>query len=242
MVEKLEKSARLLKRSERENAWREIAQQIAHEIRNPLTPMKLNVQYLQRCYAGKDKNFDEKFKNLTTSLITQIEALNDVASMFSDLARAESSEMVLLDIVPLLRSSVLLYNNTSSVDVIFTTTLEKALVKAREPELLRVFNNLVKNAVQAVGDGEGRVEVVLFEENNQYIVQVKDSGKGISEELKKKIFLPYFTTKSGGTGIGLAIVKNIITELGGSITFDSETGKGTVFTIRFNKTEENGEN
>jgi signal transduction histidine kinase len=236
MVKKLEESAELLKRSERESAWREIAQQIAHEIRNPLTPMKLNVQYLQRCYKTDEKKFDEKFSTLTTSIITQIEALNDVASMFTDLSRSGAGEPEKIDVLPLLKSSVLLYNNTSGIEVTLETSLQKAWVFAREPELLRVFNNIIKNAVQATETGEGKVVVELKEDDEGFIIiKIKDSGKGISEEMKQKIFLPYFTTKTGGTGIGLAIVKNIINEIGGTIHFESERGEGTVFIIKLKK-------
>ncbi len=236
MVKKLEESAELLKQTERESAWREIAQQIAHEIRNPLTPMKLNVQYLKKIYREDNEKFEQKFDLLTESIITQIEALNEVASMFSDLARNSSSELTRVDIIPLLRSAVLLYNNTSGINVSFETKIEKAVVTAREAELLRVFNNLIKNAVQAMNDEEGgKVTVQLREGTGFFEIRIIDNGKGISEEMKKKIFMPYFTTKSGGTGLGLAIVKNIIEELGGEIFFRSEEGIGSVFIIKLKK-------
>ncbi len=235
MVKKLVDSAELLKRSERESAWRELAQQIAHEIRNPLTPMKLNVQYLQKTYRNDKEKFDKKFSTLTDSIINQIEALNEVASMFSELAKGTAADVKKVDLISLLKSAVLLYNNTSGVKVTFDTDVESAFIRAREPELLRVFNNIIKNAIQAVNDNNGAVFVKLMDSGEFYEVRIIDTGKGIDEEMKKKIFLPYFTTKTGGTGIGLAIVKKIITEIGGKITFESEEGKGTVFKIMLKK-------
>lgn len=235
MLRKLEKSADLLKRSERESAWREIAQQIAHEIRNPLTPMKLNVQYLQKSFKEKDEKFDEKFKSLTRSLITQIESLNDIASMFSDLAKYTTTQKENIDLVPLIKSSVLIYKTGYNVDITFVPDVDKAIIKGREPELLRVFNNIIKNAVQAINDDDGKITITLKERDDYYEIKIKDTGKGISDDMKSKIFSPYFTTKTSGTGIGLAIVKNIINETEGEISFYSEEGKGTVFTIKFKK-------
>ena len=235
MVKKLIDSAELLKRSERESAWRELAQQIAHEIRNPLTPMKLNVQYLQKTYRNDKAKFEKKFSTLTDSIINQIEALNEVASMFSELAKGTGADVKKVNLISLLKSAVLLYNNTSGVKVTFETNLDSAFILAREPELLRVFNNIIKNAIQAVNDTDGAVFVKLFDAGKFYEVRIIDTGKGIDDEMKKKIFLPYFTTKTGGTGIGLAIVKKIIMEIGGEITFESEEGKGTVFKIMLKK-------
>jgi signal transduction histidine kinase len=238
MVVKLEESAKLLKRSERETAWREIAQQIAHEIRNPLTPIKLNIQYLQKSFKENDPEFKQKLDSITQSIISQIESLNEVASMFSDLSRLNTKQKVELDIIPLIKSSISLYKNYDNIDFKIKSDIKEAYVYARESELLRVFNNLIKNSVQSIS-AEGIVDVNIEETNDYFVVKIKDTGKGMSDEVKQKIFSPYFTTKSGGTGIGLAIVKNIISEMGGNIEFVSEEGKGTTFLLRLPKIKTN---
>ena len=232
MVEKIEESAKLLKRSERETAWREIAQQVAHEIRNPLTPMKLNIQYLQKIYTEPQNKFDEKWKTLSASLIDQIDALNEVASTFFDLASRSASGKSNIDIIKLISSAIDLYHNHDNVNIVFNTDLKEAPVLGRQSELLRVFNNLIKNAVQSLGPQGGKVSISVTGYEGHFVIKIIDSGKGIPEEMKESIFQPYFTTKSGGTGLGLAIVKNIINEMGGEISFRSEKNRGTEFLIR----------
>jgi len=240
MIDKLEQSAELLKQSERESAWREVAQQIAHEIKNPLTPMKLNVQYLEKAFREKDKNLDEKVKNISNSLISQIESLDKVAEMFSDLATTRVRNFEKVDLDNVIRESVQLFKNNTSVNINYRkeTTGGKYFTPAFEKDLLRLFNNLIKNAIQSIDKkGEGFVNIDLKEENKYFVVTVSDNGKGIPDEQKAKIFQPYFTTKSTGTGLGLAIVKNIMQEIGGEITFESAEGEGTVFTLKFRKIE-----
>ncbi len=240
MIDKLEQSAELLKQSERESAWREVAQQIAHEIKNPLTPMKLNVQYLEKAFREKDKNLDEKVKNISNSLISQIESLDKVAEMFSDLATTRVRNFEKVDLDNVIRESVQLFKNNTSVNINYRkeTTGGKYFTPAFEKDLLRLFNNLIKNAIQSIDKkGEGFVNIDLKEENKYFVVTVSDNGKGIPDEQKAKIFQPYFTTKSTGSGLGLAIVKNIMQEIGGEITFESAEGEGTVFTLKFRKME-----
>jgi len=231
MVKKIEESAGILKRSERETAWREVAQQVAHEIRNPLTPMKLNIQYLQKVYKESKEEFNKKWNSLSSSLIDQIEALNEVASTFSDLASNNTFDREKIDIVQLIGSAIDIYKNHEKVTIRFKANTERAYVLARPNELLRVFNNLIKNAVQAILPNEGEVEITIFQQENIIEIKISDNGRGIPEEMKNSIFQPYFTTKSGGTGVGLAIVKNILTEMGGEITFVSREGEGTEFTL-----------
>ena len=232
MVKKLEESANLIKQSERESAWREVAQQVAHEIRNPLTPMKLNIQYLQKLYRDSKPDFDEKWKSLSLSLIDQIETLNEVAATFSDLARNSSVKKESVDILPLVISAVELYSNREKVQISINTNLQQALVLARQSELLRVFNNLIKNAVQSVMPHGGKVTITITKDGGYYEVRIEDTGDGIPEDMKDRIFQPYFTTKSGGTGIGLAIVKTIVDEMNGQLSFESQSGKGSVFVVR----------
>ena len=234
MVEKLEESALLLKDSAREKAWREMARQIAHEIRNPLTPMKLNVQYLQRVYGAKDPAFDEKFRKVSQSLIDQIETLNEVVNMFSDFSRTKTPTEEISDLVEPLRSTTLLFKKSYGFDLEFSTTHEKIPVQASSQDLLRIFNNLLKNAVQSMErQKEKRLEIRVKKEETYAEVRVTDNGKGIGKEDREHIFQPYFTTKSKGTGLGLAIVKNLMTEAGGDIRFVSKEGQGTTFILHF---------
>jgi signal transduction histidine kinase len=236
MVDKLEQSAELLKHSERESAWREVAQQIAHEIKNPLTPMKLNVQYLEKAYNSKDPGFETKMKNISASLITQIDSLDKVAEMFSDFAKSNAGNFDKVNLVNLINSSVLLFTSHSKIKFKVKIENEKTdyFTPAVEKDLLRVFNNLIKNALQAIDvKTGGEVEINIRKQSSYNIVQISDNGRGIPASVRANIFQPYFTTKSGGTGLGLAIVKNIITEIGGEISFESDENKGTMFTLKF---------
>ncbi len=235
MVEKLKYSAELLKKSERELAWREMAQQIAHEIRNPLTPMKLNIQYLMKARNENDPDFDEKLKNISDTLITQIEVLNNVASMFSDFSKLKSEQNKIFDLKNVALKAISLFKNNKNIRLTFYCDKEsRFIVKGDERDFLRIFNNLIKNAIQSFEtDRVGQVEIKMSLENNMVLIIVRDDGPGISESIRDKIFKPYFTTKSKGTGIGLAIVYNLVKELGGSIYFETETGKGTQFFLRF---------
>ena len=237
MVKKIEESAGLLKRSERETAWREVAQQVAHEIRNPLTPMKLNIQYLQKVYKESKEDFNQKWNSLSSSLIDQIEALNEVASTFSDLASNNTLDRVKVDVVQLIGSAIDIYKNHDKINIRYKTSVDEAYVMARQNELLRVFNNLIKNAVQSILPGKGEVEITISRKDNIIEIKISDNGRGIPDEMKHRIFQPYFTTKSGGTGVGLAIVKNILTEMGGTIDFTSREDEGTEFILRLKAVE-----
>jgi nitrogen fixation/metabolism regulation signal transduction histidine kinase len=238
MIDKLEQSTALLKQSERESAWREIAQQIAHEIKNPLTPMKLNVQYLEKAYLESDPKFDEKMKSISASLITQIETLDKVAEMFSDFAKTNRKNFEKVNLLEIVKSSASLFHNNSffKIEITYEKNKSDYFILAFEKDILRVFNNLIKNAIQSLeGKPSGKVEVVLTSDENQIVVQVIDNGKGIKDKEKSNIFQPYFTTKTGGTGLGLAIVKNIMAEIGGEISFESSPETGTCFILKFNR-------
>lgn len=234
MVKKLEDSARLLKDSAREKAWREMARQIAHEIRNPLTPMKLNVQYLQKVYEAKDPAFDEKFKTVSQSLINQIETLNEVVNMFADFSKTSRSVTETSDIVEALRSATTFFKKSYALNIEFLPPEKPIYVKASIQDLTRIFNNLMKNAVQSMQNNkEKKIDIQVKQSGTYAEVRITDNGKGISNKDKEHIFQPYFTTKSKGTGLGLAIVKNLITEAGGKIGFMSEPGRGTTFILQF---------
>ncbi len=236
MVQKLEQSADLIKQNERESAWRENAQQIAHEIKNPLTPMRLNVQYLEKAYKNNDPDFESKLKDISNSLIKQIEVLNNVAEDFSNIAKARKRKTNKTDLRKVIEASVNTFDKRKNTKITtnFLPENEDFTIIAFEEDILRVFNNLIKNALQAlVGVNNAKISILTIKDKKSIKVTVSDNGKGIPDDMKSKIFQPYFTTKSSGTGLGLAIVKTIINETGGKITFVSDKGKGTIFTLQF---------
>lgn len=236
MVDKLEQSADLLKHSERESAWREVARQIAHEIKNPLTPMKLNVQYLEKSFKNNDPDFATKINSISKSLITQIDTLNNVAEMFSDFAISKSFNFSEVDLKTIITSSVDLFNKNSNVSISldFKDPEANCLTLGFEKDILRVINNILKNAIQSLDKNDnGKINIKVNHDSKSIIVAISDNGKGISEEMRPKIFQPYFTTKTSGTGLGLAIVKNIMNEVGGKVSFESDALKGTTFFLHF---------
>ena len=236
MVDKLEQSAELLKHSERESAWRQVAQQIAHEIKNPLTPMKLNVQFLQKAFLQNDDNFPEKLHSISKSLITQIEVLNDVAEMFTDFAKSKSIKLKKVNLNNAIQASVNLFSNDTniSITVVYDNINANYEVYGFEKDIVRVITNLIKNAIQAVEQNKMAIVNISITKDPEFInVAVADNGKGISEKMKSQIFQPYFTTKTSGTGLGLAIVKNIMTEIGGSVSFEKAKENGTIFYLKF---------
>lgn len=232
MVKKAEENARLLAQSEREGAWREMAQQVAHEIKNPLTPMKLNIQYLQQALNNNYPNVNELAKKVSESLIEQINNLSYIASEFSDFAKMPEARPEKFDLNELLQRTVDLYKNQSEVTVHFKPFAAKLAVYTDKSQLLRVFNNLLENAVQAIPvEREGRVEVSLSKEGEDALIAFTDNGTGIEGEAVGRIFQPYFTTKTSGTGLGLAMTKKIIEFWKGTIRFETQPGKGTTFYI-----------
>jgi len=233
MVKKVEENASLLAESEREGAWREMARQVAHEIKNPLTPMKLNIQYLQQALKGNHPNIQELANRVIVALIEQIDNLSYIASEFSNFAKMPEAKAAEMDLNELLSKSVELYVNEPDVDVTFTPHTDKVMICADHSQLLRVFTNILQNAVEAIPqERRGSIEVLLKEEGHHVLVSFKDNGSGISDEQKEKMFKPYFTTKTSGTGLGLAMTKKIIEFWKGEIWFDTEIDKGTTFYIR----------
>jgi len=160
-----------------------------------------------------------------------------VASTFSDLASNNTLDRVKVDVVQLIGSATDIYKNHEKVNIRYKTSVDEAYVMARQNELLRVFNNLIKNAVQSILPGKGEVEITISRKENIIEIKISDSGRGIPDEMKSRIFQPYFTTKSGGTGVGLAIVKNILTEMGGMIAFTSREDEGTEFILHLKAVE-----
>ena len=236
MILELGESAERLAKSERESAWREMAKQVAHEIKNPLTPLRLNAQLIQRAYEEKSPQFDEKFKKFTNMLIEQVDTLAQIANEFSNFAIMPKPNLLPIKLSEVIQNAVTLFRTTTSSEIIFNQFTQNDTVDADKEQLLRVFNNLIKNALQAISDEKsGHVEINLSEENNLLLVKIIDNGIGMNEEQKKMIFVPNFTTKTGGMGLGLAMVKNILENFNVQINFTSMENEGTTFELKFPK-------
>lgn len=234
MIDELEASAVKLATSEREQAWREMAKQVAHEIKNPLTPMRLSVQSFQRKFDPKDENIHQKVEEYSNTLIQQIDTMSSIASAFSNFAKMPAQKSEVLNVVHIVKLALDIFNEHY---IAFEAEQEEIIAKFDRTQLIRVVTNLVKNGIQAIDkDIENpKIEVKVFTEGNLVKITVEDNGSGISEENKTKVFEPKFTTKTSGMGLGLAMVKNIVETYNGSITFTSQIGKGTVFTVAFPK-------
>ena len=233
MIVELSNSADLLAKSERESAWREMAKQVAHEIKNPLTPMKLSLQHLQRTWKDHAPDMEEKMKQVTKTIIDQIDTLSNIATEFSNFAKMPRANFEKANLHDTLLNSLSLFRELDTIRLEFKTELKDgAWVLADKEQLLRVFNNLFKNAIQAIPESrKGVIQVSLKLENTNYLVTIKDNGTGIHPDIINKIFVPNFTTKNGGMGLGLAMVKNIVENTGGRIWFETEIEKGTTFFV-----------
>lgn len=235
MIAALEESAAKLARSEREIAWREMAKQVAHEIKNPLTPLKLGVQLLEKSWKEKDVNFEKKFERFNKSFIEQIDSLASIASEFSNFAKMPDTKLEKLELLPVIQQARDVFTNTQNVEIyIFNHTSTEVIILGDKDQLLRTFNNLLKNAIEA-GIPEERcvVKINVMNDQESVFVEVEDNGKGIESNQQDKIFVPNFTTKSSGTGLGLAFVKQAIENAGGSVSFKSFAGNGTTFYLSF---------
>lgn len=231
MVDELADSAEALVKSERELAWREMARQVAHEIKNPLTPMKLNVQYLQRAWDDNAPDWDVRLRRFTSTLSEQIDTLSDIATAFSDFARMPANDNEPTELSQIAQSAIETYREGNPQKIQEVWDHQKTFrIFADRKQVLRVFNNLIKNALQALEDKhDGVVAVEIREQGGHYLVSIADNGPGIAEEKKDKIFIPNFTTKSSGMGLGLAMARNIVVAHGGRIWYETEEGRGTIF-------------
>ena len=238
-VDELEQSARLLAQSERESAWKSMARQVAHEINNPLTPMKLTIQQLQRTKKMNDASFDDYFAKSTTMLVEQIDNLSRIAGTFSNFARMPEANFERVDIAARLYSVAQLFANNYEHIIMDYHGAEKDIFVYADPEqLVQVFNNLLKNAIQAIpNERSGKIQVNLQQKAQQVVIDITDNGVGILDEAHDKLFAPNFTTKTTGMGLGLAISKNIIELSGGTITFSTRLNKGTTFTVKLLKAD-----
>jgi len=244
MVEELSVSAELLAKSERESAWREMAKQVAHEIKNPLTPMKLSIQHLERSWKDNPEHINEMIERTTKTLIEQIDTLSNIATEFSNFALMPKVNNEVFDLKKVVENTYDLYKETEGVKIMFTIYLkdgeegarENLFVYADKEQLLRAFSNLMKNAIQAIPENtKGLINITISEDENNYIVSITDNGIGIHEDKFDKIFVPNFTTKTTGMGLGLAMVKNSIESAGGKVWFESKASIGTTFYVSIPK-------
>jgi signal transduction histidine kinase len=230
MVDELEISAVKLAQGEREEAWREMAKQVAHEIKNPLTPMRLTVQSFERKFNPNDPDIQQKMKDYSDTLIQQIDTMSAVASAFSNFASMPAQQNETLNVVEVVELTLDIFNEDH---IVFHAESPEIISKIDRTQLIRIITNLVKNAIQSIPDDQEDKTVIvgIKSENNQVLITVEDFGIGIKPEDSARVFEPKFTTKSSGMGLGLSIIKNIIENYKGTITFESTFGQGTRFTV-----------
>ena len=236
LIKELEKSAAELKRTATESAWRGAARQVAHEIKNSLTPMRLRIQMLQRNIEN-NKATPEQTQRTANTLLEQIDALSDIASSFSRYAKLPENHPQPLDLAELVGNVVNLYDNAENItfNYLYDQTKDHTF-NGDKTNLNSAIGNLIKNAMQAIGSKpDGHIDVTLSNTETQFVISVKDNGKGIKDEDKEHIFLPNFTTKTGGSGVGLSLTYNIVLAAEGTISFESQEGKGAVFVITLPK-------
>lgn len=229
MIDELEISAAKLAKSEREQAWREMAKQVAHEIKNPLTPMRLTVQSFERKFDENDPNIKIKLKEYSQSLIQQIDVMSAIAAAFSDFAKMPTQHKEQIEVISVVKFALDIFNEKS---ITYQPKEKELYAFLDKTQLIRIVTNLVKNAIQATEYEENPyITVKVQQDKENLIIVVSDNGKGISDDVKDLIFEPKFTTKNSGMGLGLAMIKNIIEAYDGRISFTSKLGEGTVFKV-----------
>ena len=235
MLIKLEKSSELLAKSERESAWREMAKQVAHEIKNPLTPMKLNIQHLQRVAHTHPEDMAERIDKVSNMLIEQIDTLSHIATEFSNFAKLPKEKLESVNITDVLQNITQLFIQNSNCEINLHVT-QTLYILADKDQCLRIFTNLLKNAEQSIPDNrKGKIDISLTSDDEFIMIEISDNGTGIPENIQDKLFTPNFTTKTNGTGLGLAMVKNSVTSFNGKIDFKTEPNVGTTFMLLFPK-------
>ena len=249
MVHDLSDSTRKLAQAERDKAWSEMARQVAHEIKNPLTPIKLEIQRLIRLKQKNDPSWEEKFDKVSSVILEHIDILTDTANEFSTFAKLYSEKPVELDLDKIIREQLTIFDNRENISISYMG-LDNAMVMAPKPQLIRVFVNLMTNAIQAIeiqqkedyeaGREPAEGKIAIFIRNSMkdgyYDIVFEDNGPGVKEENLGKLFTPNFTTKSSGTGLGLAICRNIVEKCNGEILYQrSFVMKGACFTVRLPK-------
>lgn len=233
MVRKLEQSAVDLARSEREGAWREMARQVAHEIKNPLTPMKLSIQHLQRAMENDVPNVREMTSVVSKTLIEQIEHLSKIASEFSQFANIGNVQLEKIDLHDQIRSLVLLHSTSDAITINWTPVPQQIFLKADKTHINRLFTNLLQNAIESIPERRtGKIDIKESLQEDFILLSIQDNGTGIHPTIEKNIFVPNFTTKTSGTGLGLAMCKGIVEQMQGTIWFETIPDQGTSFYVR----------
>jgi signal transduction histidine kinase len=232
MVSKLDDSAAALAKSEREGAWREMARQVAHEIKNPLTPMKLSLQYLQKAIDSNTGNVYELTKSVARTLVEQIDHLSQIAGEFSQFANIGNPRNEVFDLNETLKLLMQLHSMEDNLELEFRPVPGPVMIFADRTHINRLFTNLIQNALQAIPEGQ-RAHIIVEESlsGDRILITVTDNGSGIPNEVRSKIFTPNFTTKTSGTGLGLAMCKSIVEQSKGNIWFETQLGMGTTFYV-----------
>lgn len=239
MVDDLEESTKRLAQTERERAWTEMARQIAHEIKNPLTPMRLSIQYLMRLKEQGVEGWEDKLEKISKSLLEQIDILAETASEFSSFSKSFTEIVSEVDLDELLKEQLVIFDNRDGLHIRYVASCTGSIVEVRRSQLARVFVNLVTNSIQAIDNAgvvPGEIEIHLdrrIEDGRMfYSISFEDNGPGVSDDNRDKLFTPNFTTKTGGTGLGLAICRNIVQQSNGTISYRrSEKLGGACFEI-----------
>jgi two-component system, NtrC family, nitrogen regulation sensor histidine kinase NtrY len=231
MVLKLQKSREELSKHERESAWKEMAKQIAHEIRNPLTPIKLSIQHVRQAFKDKAPDREEILQRVTQTVIDQIEVLSRIASEFSSFAKMPESKFERLNIEDLLKETINLFREVQGITFVHTSSSSTVIIVADHDQLCGVIINIIRNAIQAI-QVSGTITAGVYLEKHLCVIKISDTGPGIPEEIRTRIFEPNFSTKTEGMGLGLAIARRVIEDHGGTISCSSEQGRGTTFEIR----------
>ena len=231
MVEKLNQSVEELSKSNKEQAWREMAKQVAHEIKNPLTPMRLSVQSFQKNFDINDSNIDKKLDEFIKTLIQQIDTMSTIASAFSNFAEMPAQEGGKINIIEITRLALKIFKEKH---ITFDSEHRDLQVSIDRTQMIRIITNLIKNAIEACDQVQDPlIEVSIELKNQNVLIYIKDNGVGISKDLQNKIFEPKFTTKTSGMGLGLGMVQNLVNSYAGEISFKSKIGQGTTFKILF---------
>lgn len=233
MVSKLDESAMALAKTEREGAWREMARQVAHEIKNPLTPMKLSMQFLQKSIESNAPNVKQLTESVARTLVEQIDHLSQIAGEFSQFANIENSKKEFFDVNEALKTVLHLYASNDRLQITSEILPKKIIIEADKTHINRLFTNLILNALQSIPENTmANVDINETIDDHHVTLKITDNGMGIAEDIRSKIFTPNFTTKTSGTGLGLAMCKRIVEQAKGEIWFETNTDVGTSFFVQ----------